>query len=207
MAKEFIPIFLDFNDSTQDLTDEQCGRLIRALVNYANGLDYHLQGVELIAFRFLKGYVDRNEVLSKIRAEAGSKGGKQTAANRSKGQQTAATGSKIANDNNNCFDIDCDSDSVSPKQVKPKRAGAVFIPPSIEEVAAYCRERGNAIDAEAFVTYYQACGWELGNGRRIKDWKAKVRSWELNKKEARNGELRGSRPGDRVRGQRDEYEN
>ena len=84
MAKEFLPLFLDFNENTQDLTDEQCGRLIRALVDYANGKEANLDGNELIAFRFLKGSIDRNEKLSAIRAAAGSKGGKQTKANGSK---------------------------------------------------------------------------------------------------------------------------
>ena len=56
MAKEFLPLFLDFNETTQDLSDAQCGHLIRALVDYANGKDPELgDGMELMAFRFLKG--------------------------------------------------------------------------------------------------------------------------------------------------------
>jgi hypothetical protein len=94
MAKEFLPLFLDFNETTQDLTDDQCGRLVRALVDYANGNEYHLDGMELLAFRFLKGSIDRNERLSAIRAEAGSKGGKQSQANASKNKQTEASESK-----------------------------------------------------------------------------------------------------------------
>jgi hypothetical protein len=106
MAKEFLPLFLDFNETTQDLTDDQCGRLVRALVDYANGNEYHLDGMELLAFRFLKGSIDRNERLSAIRAEAGSKGGKQSQANASKNKQTEASESKteqkhINNDNDN----------------------------------------------------------------------------------------------------------
>lgn len=111
--KEFVPLFLDFNETTQDLTDAECGRLVRAVVRYANGEEYDnlLQGAERIAFRFLQGYVDRNRSLSAVRAAAGSKGGYQTAANASKLQQIAANASKpqqtpaksgkIANNNNN----------------------------------------------------------------------------------------------------------
>lgn len=102
MGKEFLPIFLDFNETTQDLDDAQCGRLIRALVDYANGNDCELEGMELMAFRFLKGSIDRNAKLSAIRAEAGSKGGKQTQANASKNKQTKANESKQKqNDINN----------------------------------------------------------------------------------------------------------
>ena len=51
--------------------------------------------------------------------------------------------------------------------------------PSVEEVQAYCRERGNTIDAQHFVDYYSARGWMLGKSH-IKDWKACVRTWERN---------------------------
>ena len=76
MAEKYIPLFLDFNETTQDLTDEQCGRLIREIVRYANGESSgtQLQGMERIAFRFMKGSIDRNLELSAARARAGAKG-------------------------------------------------------------------------------------------------------------------------------------
>ena len=55
-----------------------------------------------------------------------------------------------------------------------------FIPPTIEEVQAYCTERGNNIDPERFVDFYTANGWVQGKGKPIKDWKAAVRTWEKN---------------------------
>lgn len=55
-----------------------------------------------------------------------------------------------------------------------------FTPPTLEEVAAYCRERGNRIDPERFIDYYTANGWVQGKGKPIKDWKAAVRTWERN---------------------------
>lgn len=73
MNKEYMPLFLDFNETTQDLTDEECGRLIRAIVKYANGDESytdHMVGAEKIAFRFMKGQVDRNNLISKARTEA-----------------------------------------------------------------------------------------------------------------------------------------
>ena len=91
MAKEYIPLFLDFNETTQDLTDEECGRLVRAIIDYANGEDYEarLAGVERIAFRFLKGAVDRNQAISEARAKAGAGKSKteQTETSRNKPEQ------------------------------------------------------------------------------------------------------------------------
>ena len=57
-----------------------------------------------------------------------------------------------------------------------------FIPPTAEEVAEYCRERGNSIDPEEFIDFYTANGWVQGKGKPIKDWKACIRTWESKRK-------------------------
>jgi hypothetical protein len=53
-----------------------------------------------------------------------------------------------------------------------------FVKPTVEDVAEYCRERKNNIDAEAFVAHYAANGWKLANGNKLNDWKAAVVTWE-----------------------------
>ena len=56
-----------------------------------------------------------------------------------------------------------------------------FKPPKLEEVAAYCQERGTGIDAQQFYDYYTANGWVQGKqGKPVVDWKACVRTWERN---------------------------
>lgn len=80
----------------------------------------------------------------------------------------------------------------------------IFCPPTVEEVRSYCQERGNTVDPEQFVNYYEARGWELKQGQKMKDWRASVRTWETNQRGWSN-ELRGSHESDRVRGQRDLY--
>lgn len=143
MAKEFLPLFLDFNETTQDLNDEQCGRLVRALVDYANGIERDISGMELLAFRFLKGSIDRNDKLSAIRAEAGSKGGKQTQANASKRKQKETNASKIeqnAINNNNNNDNKKNNDnlferfwSVYPRHVAKQNARKEFDKANVDE--------------------------------------------------------------------------
>lgn len=58
-----------------------------------------------------------------------------------------------------------------------------FTPPTRDEVAAYCAERNNGIDANAFVDHYNANGWLVGGRSKMKDWKAAVRNWENMRKE------------------------
>jgi len=65
--------------------------------------------------------------------------------------------------------------TVTKKNGSPKG----FKRPTVAEVEKYCSERGNDIDAEAFVDYYEARGWQLKSGV-MKDWRAAVRTWEKN---------------------------
>ena len=61
-----------------------------------------------------------------------------------------------------------------------------FVPPTLEEVQAYCQERGNKVDPEQFVNFYSAKGWYVGKNK-MKDWKAVIskRFDKLRKKQRR----------------------
>ena len=69
---------------------------------------------------------------------------------------------------------------------KPKVKSVVhFVHPTLEEVAEYCRSRGNKVNAQHWFDHYSANGWKVGRNA-MKDWRAAVRNWE------RNGALGGS---------------
>lgn len=53
----------------------------------------------------------------------------------------------------------------------------VFVPPTVDEVRAYCQERHNNVDPERFVNFYESKGWMIGKNK-MKDFKAAVRNWE-----------------------------
>jgi hypothetical protein len=53
-----------------------------------------------------------------------------------------------------------------------------FVKPTVEDVAEYCQQRKNNIDAEMFVAHYAANGWKLANGNKLNDWKSAVITWE-----------------------------
>lgn len=54
-----------------------------------------------------------------------------------------------------------------------------FVPPSFEEVSAYCMERKNDVDPQRWMDHYTSNGWMVGRSK-MKDWKAAVRTWERN---------------------------
>ncbi len=67
------------------------------------------------------------------------------------------------------------------KEAKPAKDAKtkVFKKPTLEEVAAYCKERTNEVDPEGWVNFYTSNGWKVGKNP-MKDWKASVRTWERN---------------------------
>lgn len=69
-------------------------------------------------------------------------------------------------------------------ETKPPR----FTPPTVEQVAAYCAERGNQVDAATFVDFYTSKGWKVGKNA-MKDWQASVRNWEKNTQSNRGSPL------------------
>lgn len=70
-----------------------------------------------------------------------------------------------------------EGDNIIMGDKSPKKAPKRFVPPSVDEVRAYCQERGNNVDAERFVDYYTSNGWHVGKNP-MKDWRAAVRTWE-----------------------------
>ena len=60
---------------------------------------------------------------------------------------------------------------------KSGRVSGGSSPPDVEEVAAYCRERGHAsVNPARFVEYYAGRGWTSG-GRKIENWRALCDRW------------------------------
>lgn len=83
----------------------------------------------------------------------------------------------------NATDIDKEEDKEEEKDIymgadapAPKKSTR-FIPPTVEEVAAYCKGRNNGVDAELFVDFYTGKNWYVGKTKMV-DWKASVRTWE-----------------------------
>lgn len=77
-----------------------------------------------------------------------------------------------------------DTDKDKDKEIETDKKRKRFTPPTVEEVKAYCTERGNKINAEQFVDFYSSKGWMVGKNP-MKDWKACIRTWE--KRDEPNG--------------------
>lgn len=203
MAKD--PAFLfysaDFIVGTYEMTDEQVGRYIRLMcLQHQKG---HLS--EAVVLSVMGGEIDR-EVIGKLKRDAdglyyNERLDEETSKRRNYSESRAKNrkGNNISKSYVNHMSNICDScdehmvnenvnENVNINQsstekgiVKGKSAQGAhkFIPPSAEDVQAYCAERKNTVDAEHWFSYYESNGWMVGRNK-MKDWKASVRTWERN---------------------------
>lgn len=59
-----------------------------------------------------------------------------------------------------------------------KRKAKEFVPPTLEEVQAYCKERNSSVDPKQFHEYFTVGDWKDSEGKPVKNWKQKLLTWE-----------------------------
>ena len=170
-GKKSFVLYHDIRTPLELLTDEQRGKLFIALLNYSEyGELPDFDGALLMAFAFIRTSLDRDaeawaEKRAK-RAEAGRSGGLAKAANASNVSSSKQNVANLAVPVN----VNTPNTSVGRETAdKPPRASR-FTPPTVDEVRAYCQERGNSVDPERFVDFYASKGWLVGK-TRMKDWR------------------------------------
>ena len=58
-----------------------------------------------------------------------------------------------------------------------KKGSSHFQKPSLDDIRAYCISRGNNVDPEQFLNFYESKGWMVGK-TPMRDWRAAIRTWE-----------------------------
>ena len=112
------------------------------------------------------------------------------------GNQMATTGcpkEKIIKENKR-KDIEdiVPSDDASLDTLSPVKDTGKTIPPTLEQVKAYCNDRGNNVNPQKFIDFYTSNGWKVGKNS-MKNWQAAVRTWEDSTKgEVNNGTQSGT---------------
>lgn len=172
----------DYLKKIEKLEDEEVGRLFRAcMIYHATGEEMTLELKESIAFDFIKADIDSAEQKYRNKCETNRKNRLSKMTDVDERQPSLTTDDERDQYNINKSNINEDNKKSSSKNiVKLKR----FVPPTVEEIKAYCDERGvYLIDPQQFIDYYEARGWMLGKNRKMVDWKAAVRTWEKNERE------------------------
>lgn len=215
-----IMLRLDSLKEYEKLNDQQFGSLIRAGLQFAiDGTEPELNEPESYLWPGFKLKINNDIDRYRRKCEQNTRNINKRWEQQSKPEKDTAVYDRIRtytndtnnnnkynnNDNNKGNNTDTGISEGNPKASGGGQCVQRFKPPTVEEVRQYCRERNNTIDPEEFVDYYEARGWELKKGQKMKDWQASVRYWEKNQKGGQNGTQRTNRTAG-VPWQRDLYE-
>lgn len=201
MDRKSFVLYTSSKSLVDELDVEQSGMLFKSILEYVtNGEPLEMDLPTKIVFKSISEYLERDFKLYQTQCEVnrinGSKGGrpkgttKKTENNRTVISKTERLFEKPKETQKNIdidsdIDIDIDSDIKEIKGEKSRvkdKSKRRFEPPTVDEVQQYIKQQGYTVDAQQFVDYYATRGWEVSKGRKIKDWKACVRTWNTNAK-------------------------
>ncbi len=192
---ESIVIHTDIKEKLQWLTDEEAGRLFKAIVAYAeNGtiLSPDADKALGLVFLFVKDQIDRDyekyQARVKANRENGSKGGRPLKS-KEPNKPTETDGlSEKPNKTDGLFTEPTETlpnpipnpiPNPKPKSIPNDSEGKAkrFTKPTLQEIEDCIREKGYNVDAGAFFDYYEANGWKQAGGNPIQKWKAALSTW------------------------------
>lgn len=175
MAREYFCAYHSYIKQCKGLSDGELGRLFRALLEYsASGKVPELNGRESVAFDFMAANIDRDAEAYKDTCNRNRENASKRYERIRPNTTVYETYQEKEEEKEELLKKDI-SNEISKKSTRQKK----FVPPTVEEVAAYCLERKNKVDAAYFVDHYTSNGWKVGK-QNMKDWKAAVRTWEKN---------------------------
>ena len=194
MGKPGVMFYFDVRPCIKRLSLEEKGQLFEAILDYGEfGIEPELDGAVGVAWDFLLPKLDRDDdrysrqveqrqyavFVREVKKHGGTPPPmdewRQLSGTERYRLVSADNGQHPTNNSQLTKDIIMGAD----KPPTRKR----FVPPTVQDVAEYCRGKGYAVNAERFVDYYTANGWEVGENP-MKDWKAAVRTWTAKEKPA-----------------------
>lgn len=184
--KSFI-LYLTQRPTFEGLSDKDAGQLIKTIFSYVSDENPEPSGIVKYAFEIIKPvlkadlvkYEDKRMKLKENISKRWNKEEQKEIQKNTNEYNSIQTDSDIVNDIviDNVIDIDNKTNVINKESVKEKSTTSRFIPPTLEQVQAYCLERNNLVDPNKWFDFYQSKGWMVGKNK-MKDWKAAVRTWE-----------------------------
>lgn len=202
MSKPGVIFYFDIRPCIKRLDINEKGRLFEAILDYGEfGTVPDLDGALGVAWDFIQPKLDRDaerydkQVEQKQYAvfsrEVKKRGGSQVSFDEWKSLPDIERNRLLSSDTERYPTTTSNSklqhqpttstDNIIGADKPPSRR---FIPPTVDEVRAYCTEKGYTLDAGEFADFYATNGWKVGKNP-MKDWRAAVRTW--NRRKQQNG--------------------
>lgn len=180
MERESMVFYRSFYEAIAELPDLELAQAFRAIAEYGlNGVEIDCAGSAKVALKMAKPQIDKNNV----RYENGKKGGRPTDHIKIQKKITKANQAITKCEPN----VNVNVNDIKKKDTNVSKEKAHFVPPTLENVSGYCREKGLKVDAQHFIDYYESVGWKIGKTQKpMKDWKAALRNWSRQDKNERS---------------------
>lgn len=204
--KDSFVFYFDWMDHLSLLEPSEALGVLNTLRDYITTGEVHqeLSSAAKMAFSFIKSQVDRDlakwETTRKKRSEAGKAGAEATNSRWKDSANAAFDESSPANSAVNVpvpvpVNVPVHNSVCNNKADKPPTHSRPekkrFVPPTVEQVAEYVKQRGSKVDPQGFIDFYASKGWMIGK-TPMKDWKAACRNaehwerWEKKSVDTRN---------------------
>ena len=200
----YMPLYFSWSHILSDLSDAEYGKLLKAVVAYAEGntetpeLPRHLA----LAYRFIIDTIDRSGRKMAKAAETEPETAKEPAkpeenqntaptnkAENEEIQDASATLEPETADNQHVsptFEVEAiqnhpssaTSDVKSDTNQHHSPTSQKFTPPPLEAVAEHFKTQGYASNPEEFYNFYSSNGWLVGQNP-MRNWQASASNWEI----------------------------
>ena len=168
--RDSVLFYRSFYDALKNIPPDERLKVYDAIMEYGMyDRDPDLDGVSLAIFLLAKPQIDANNK----RYENGCKAKKKRTVSETE-----------ANTKQDLSECEAKEKEKEKEKVKVKDNNKIFKPPTVDDVRAYCTERGNGVNPQSFVDFYESKGWMIGKNK-MKDWKAAVRTWERSETKTR----------------------
>ena len=175
--QETLVLFPEVLAVTRKFTNEQFGALMRAAFAYRfSGEVYSGDDAAVdVAFQMVSNQIDRYAAICATNSDnrKDSDNAQEWEGNPTECNETQGNPPPI-HSISSPYPIQCNGVDEPPTRKR-------FAPPTVQDVADYCREKGYSVNAERFVDYYEAVGWKVGRNP-MKSWRATVRTWAAKEK-------------------------
>ena len=175
-SKEYVKLWLSYEDYFREYDEASIGAIVRAMLAYRkNGEQPQFEGPERFIWPAIQRDIDESikaqEAAANACRENGKKGGRPPKASgfsETKENQKSQSGFLETKKGQGQGQGQGQGDIARAKR---------FTPPTLAEVQSYVAERHSPVDPQGFIDFYASKGWMVGK-TPMKDWKAACRNAE-----------------------------
>lgn len=189
MATDYFPMYHRYYEQTKNLSDQELGRLVRALLKYSMSEEKEeLAGRESMAFNFIVYDIDQTKKKYVDTCNKNRRNVQQRYEHTNEELPTATKSTTVYDRIPTTTNSTKSTNTIQNNTIQVKEESSTNVelkkksPPSLDEITDYCvNQRHNDVDPKKFYDYYSP-EWKDRDGRPVKNWKQKVITWE-----SRNG--------------------